>query len=79
MDGTFTKDIFNLTILMVASVDAANHAASISWAIVESVNENAWRFVPPSLLHLLNPSQVFLIQSSHYNPTSQSPIYNDYE
>ena len=36
MDGTFTKDIFNLTILMAASVDAANHAVLIAWAIVES-------------------------------------------
>ena len=35
MDGAFTKDIFNLTILMAASVDAANHAVLIAWAIVE--------------------------------------------
>ena len=46
MDGTFTKDIFNLTILMAASVDAANHAVLIAWAIVESVSEDAWWFAP---------------------------------
>ena len=48
MDGTFTKDIFNLTTLMAASVDAANHAVLIAWAIVESENEDAWRVFPPS-------------------------------
>ena len=47
MDGTFTKDIFNLTILMAASVVAANHTVSIAWAIVESENEDAWWFYPP--------------------------------
>ena len=47
MDGTFTEDIFNLTILMAASIDAANHAVLIAWAIVESENEDAWRFFAP--------------------------------
>ena len=82
MDGTFTKDILNLTILMAASVDAANHAVLIAWAIVESENEDAWWFYPPpppvnhASIHF-HPLD-FLVQYSHCNPTSQSPIYDNY-
>ena len=62
MDGTFTKDIFNLTILMAALVDAAKHTVLIAWAIVESENEDAWRFPPLSLLALApsHPLRFFL-------------------
>ena len=41
MDGAFTKEIFNLTILLVVSVDANNHSALLAWAIVESENESS--------------------------------------
>ena len=44
MGGTFTKDIFNLTILLAASIDANNHSVLLAWAIVESENESSWRF-----------------------------------
>ena len=40
MDGTFTMEIFYLTILMAVSVDAGNHAVLLAWAIVES--ESGW-------------------------------------
>ena len=56
LDGTFIKDIFNLTILMAASVDAVNHAVLIAWEIVESENEDAWRFSPLSSILALAPS-----------------------
>ena len=59
MDGTFTKDIFNLMILKVTSVDAANYAVLIAWAIIECENEDAWRGFPlllVTVLHLLTPS-----------------------
>ena len=46
MDGTFAKDTFNLTIPMAASVNDTTHAVSIARAIIESENEDAWRFVP---------------------------------
>ena len=32
---------------MAASIDAANHAVLIAWAIAESESEDAWRFFPP--------------------------------
>ena len=44
MDGTFTKEIFNLTILLAVSVDTNNHSVLLAWAIVESENESSWRF-----------------------------------
>ena len=44
MDGTFTKETFNLTILLAASVDANNHSVLLAWAVVESENESPWRF-----------------------------------
>ena len=44
MGGTFTKEIFNLTILLTMSVDANNHSVLLAWAIVESENEGSWRF-----------------------------------
>jgi len=44
VDGTFTKEIFNLTILMAASVDADNHAVLLAWAIVEGESEDSWRY-----------------------------------
>ena len=39
MDGTFTKDIFSLTILLAACIDADNHVVPLAWAIVESEND----------------------------------------
>ena len=44
MDGTFTKEIFSLTVLLAVSVDADNHAVMISWALVEGESESSWRW-----------------------------------
>lgn len=44
MNGTFMKEIFGLTALLAASVDANNHGVLIAWAIVESENEGSWRY-----------------------------------
>lgn len=44
MDGTYSGDIFDCTILTATSVGAADRTASIAWAIVESENGDAWRF-----------------------------------
>ena len=44
MDGSFIKEIFNLTILLAASIDVNNHSVLLAWAIVESENESSWRF-----------------------------------
>jgi len=43
VDGTFTKEIFSLTVLLAESVDADNHAVMIAWAIVEGESESSWR------------------------------------
>jgi hypothetical protein len=50
MDGTFTKEIFSLTILLAVSVDADNHAVPIAWAIVEGESESSWRFFLSNLV-----------------------------
>jgi hypothetical protein len=44
MDGTFMKDIFNLTVLLAVTTDAQNHNVLLAWAVVEGENEHAWRF-----------------------------------
>jgi hypothetical protein len=44
VDGTFTKVIFNLTVLMAASGDADNHVVLVGWAIVEGESEDSWRY-----------------------------------
>jgi hypothetical protein len=44
MDGTFTKEIFNLTILLAVTVDADNHAIILAWAVVEGESESSWRY-----------------------------------
>ena len=40
IDGTITKDTFNLTIPMAALVDAANHEVLIAREITESANKD---------------------------------------
>ena len=42
MDGTFTKEIFNLIILLAVAVDADNHAIIFTCAVVEGVSEGSW-------------------------------------
>ena len=84
MDGAFIKDIFNLTILMAASVGTANHAVLIAWAVVESENGNAWRLAPPPslllVLHLLTPRRFFLSNLHIAIPrANQPPTYNNHE
>ena len=44
MDRTFTKEIFNHTILLAASVDADNPSVLLAWAGIKSKNESSWRF-----------------------------------
>ena len=45
MDGTFTKEIFRLTVLLEVSVDADNHAVLIGWALVRGGSESSWRWL----------------------------------
>lgn len=42
MDGTFTKEIFGLTVLLAVSVDTDNHAVTIAWALVGGDSESSW-------------------------------------
>ena len=58
MGGTFTKEIFNLTILLAASVDANNHSVLLAWAVVESENESSWRFFLSNLCTAIPQVQV---------------------
>ena len=50
MDSTFTKEIFNLTILLAVSVNADNHSVLLAWAVVEGESEHSWRYFLSNLL-----------------------------
>ena len=70
--GTFTKEIFNLTILFAVSVDASNHPALLAWAIVEGGNQSSWRFFLSNLYAAIpevnHPATTGHHERSRYRP-----------
>lgn len=43
-DGTFTKSKFRQMLLLAVTVDGNDEVALLAWALVESENEDSWRF-----------------------------------
>jgi len=44
VDGTFTKEISSLTVLLAVSVDADNYVVMTALALVEGESESSWRW-----------------------------------
>ena len=45
MDGTFTREIFDMTILLAVTVGAGGRAVILAWAVVQGGSESSWRYV----------------------------------
>ena len=44
VDGTFTKGLFLMTLLLAVRIDANGQTYIIAWAIVESENKQSWAY-----------------------------------
>jgi len=48
-DGTFTKSKFRQTLVFAVTIDGNNEAVVLAWALIESENEESWKFCPTKL------------------------------